>query len=51
MARDATSTLRVGDPAPDFELPTRDRLVIRLSDYRRRRHVVLLFYPLAFTPV
>jgi peroxiredoxin len=46
-----TKTLKVGDAAPDFELPTKDKQVIRLSDYRGRKNVVLLFYPLAWTPV
>ncbi len=37
--------------APDFELVNQHRQPIRLSDYRGRRHVVLAFHPLAFTPV
>jgi peroxiredoxin len=51
--------LEVGDEAPDFELmATGDgagkggpRKKIRLSDYRGKKHVVLAFYPAAFTPV
>ena len=45
MARRA----RVGDPAPDFELPGTHG-TFRLSDHRGER-VVLLFYPGDFTPV
>ena len=42
-------SLKVGDPAPDFELDgTEGRF--RLSDHRGKR-VVLLFYPGDFTPV
>jgi peroxiredoxin len=45
--------LRVGDTAPDFELPAVQRerkLRVRLSDFRNRKHVVLVFYPADFTP-
>ena len=39
----------VGDQAPDFELPDQDRAPVRLSSYRGRKNVVLVFYPLSFT--
>lgn len=42
-------TPRVGDQAPDFELPGTDG-PFRLSEHRGER-VVLLFYPGDFTPV
>lgn len=41
----------VGDPAPDFDLPDQHRQPVRLSDYQGKRHVLLVFYPLAFTSV
>lgn len=41
----------VGDTAPDFTLPTHAGAEIRLSDYRGERRVVLVFYPLDFSPV
>jgi thioredoxin-dependent peroxiredoxin len=41
---DDTSTLKVGDPAPEFELRTDRGETVRLSDFRGRR-VVLYFYP------
>ena len=44
-------TLAVGDEAPDFELPDQDRRPVRLSSFRGRKNVVLVFYPLTFTPV
>lgn len=47
---DKTQTLKVGDSAPDFTLPSRDGKV-SLSDYRGKKNVVLVFYPLAWTPV
>jgi peroxiredoxin len=51
--------LVVGDDAPDFELTaTGDtagkgspRKKIKLSDYRGKKNVVLVFFPAAFTPV
>ena len=53
---DRTQTLQVGDSAPDFELPGH-RIVggakekVRLSDFRGKKNVVLVFYPLDWTPV
>jgi mycoredoxin-dependent peroxiredoxin len=43
--------VEVGDEAPDFELPDQDRTPVRLSSYRGRKNVVLVFYPLSFTGV
>ncbi len=46
--------LKVGDKAPDFEVPAvvGDRKEkFKLSDYRGKKHVVLAFYPLDWTPV
>ncbi len=46
--------LKVGDMAPDFELPAvtgEQRHRVRLSDFRGKKHVVIAFYPLAWTPV
>jgi peroxiredoxin (alkyl hydroperoxide reductase subunit C) len=43
--------LPVGSPAPDFVLPNQHRTDVRLSDFRGRKHVVIAFHPLAFTPV
>jgi thioredoxin-dependent peroxiredoxin len=42
--------LRVGDPAPDFELPSTTGEMVRLSDYRGKSEVVLFFYPKDNTP-
>ena len=44
-------TLSPGDTAPDFELNDQSRTPVRLSDYRGRKHVLLVFYPLAFSGV
>ena len=45
--------LQVGAVAPDFELPavTGERKHrVKLSDYRGQQHVVLAFFPAAWTP-
>ena len=41
--------IEIGDEAPDFELPDQDRQPVRLSSYRGKKNVVLVFYPLSFT--
>ena len=43
--------LKRGDEAPDFELRTHKGGTVKLSDFRGRKHVVIAFHPLAFTPV
>lgn len=37
--------------APDFSLLSHTDRIVRLSDFRGRKHVVLAFHVLAFTPV
>jgi len=44
-------TIEVGDLAPDFELMDQDRTAVRLSSFRGRKSVVIVFYPLSFTGV
>ena len=50
---DRTKTLKVGDQAPDFELAGhRDASEkFKLSSMRGKKNVVLVFYPLDWTPV
>ena len=43
--------LKVGDMAPDFELMNQDKNIVKLSDYRGKKKVMLLFYPMDFSPV
>lgn len=43
------STLNIGDPAPDFTLPTGDGTTLSLKDLRGKK-VVLYFYPKDNTP-
>ena len=39
----------VGAQAPDFLLKDQNNQEVRLSDFRDRKNVLLVFYPLAFT--
>ncbi|MCX5066753.1 peroxiredoxin [Micromonospora lupini] len=41
--------IAVGAEAPDFVLKDQNNQEVRLSDFRGRRSVLLVFYPLAFT--
>jgi peroxiredoxin len=43
-------TLETGQLAPDFRLRGPGGQAVSLSEYRGRKHVVLFFYPLAFSP-
>jgi cytochrome oxidase Cu insertion factor (SCO1/SenC/PrrC family) len=45
----AKTTLKVGDVAPDFTLPSDQNRLVKLSDYRGKKNVILAFYVLAFT--
>ena len=44
-------SLQPGDAAPDFTLPATIGDKVSLSDYRGKKNVLLLFYPLDFSPV
>jgi len=47
----AGSALKVGDEAPWFTLPSsEDRLVDYYKDYYGKHHLVMTFFPAAFTP-
>jgi peroxiredoxin Q/BCP len=45
----AATELRVGEPAPDFELQASDGKTYRLADFRGKQAIVLAWYPKAFT--
>ncbi len=44
-----SSTLKVGDKAPDFTLPSTQGGTVHLADYLGKGTVVLAFFPAAFT--
>lgn len=45
----SSSTPRVGETAPDFSLDSTAGSPVRLADHRGQRHVLMAFFPLAFT--
>ncbi|MCX5909175.1 MAG: hypothetical protein NTY64_18895 [Deltaproteobacteria bacterium] len=48
----AWAQLKVGDEAPAFALPSsQDQLVDYYKDYYGKHHLVMTFFPAAFTPV
>ena len=47
----ATTAPEVGQTAPDFKLKGPGGQFVSLSEYRGKKNVVLVFYPLAFSPV
>lgn len=44
------AALEVGDRAPGFELPSTRGDTIKLADFAGKKDVVILFYPMDFTP-
>lgn len=53
-AEEPRMALKVGEMAPDFEVPAvvgDKRQKVKLSDFKGKKHVVLAFYPLDWTPV
>lgn len=48
---DSELNVKVGDPLPDFSLPTIDGGTVSLKDFKGKQHLVLTFIPAAWTPV
>ena len=44
------TSVRVGDPAPDFTLPDQRGQLVRLHDLTEKKNVALYFYPKDATP-
>ncbi len=42
---------KVGEFAPDFCLQDHRGQMVRLSDFLKKKNVVLAFFPLAWTPI
>ncbi|HEY6764719.1 MAG TPA: peroxiredoxin [Candidatus Sulfotelmatobacter sp.] len=41
----------IGGPAPEFSLKDQNQQEVKLSDFRGKKNVVLIFYPLDWSPV
>jgi len=48
---DSTLKVKVGEPAPDFTLPSISGERVSLSQFKGKKNVVLSFVPAAWTPV
>ena len=44
-------SLTIGASAPEFTLKDQDQKEVKLSDFRGKKRVVLVFYPLDWSPV
>lgn len=44
-------SITVGQAAPDFALPNQDKQEVKLSDFAGKKNVVIVFYPLDWSPV
>ena len=42
--------IAVGQTAPDFTLPNQDKKEVKLSDFAEKKNVVLVWYPLDWSP-
>ena len=42
---------KVGQPAPDFTLKSHLGTEVTLGDFRGHNNIVIVFFPLAWTPV
>src|SRR5207245_654346 len=45
-----TMPIAVGQPAPDFALKDQSQQEVKLSDFKGKKNVVLVFYPLDWSP-
>jgi peroxiredoxin len=44
-------SIAVGQPAPEFALKDQNQQEVKLADFKGKRNVVLMFYPLDWSPV
>ena len=51
VAQEAANEIKVGDTAPDFTLKDQDQKDWTLGSFRGKKNVVLIFYPLDWSPV
>jgi mycoredoxin-dependent peroxiredoxin len=50
MLEERTMSLTVGQKAPDFTLKDQNQTEVKLSDFTGKKNVVLVFYPLDWSP-
>jgi peroxiredoxin len=48
--KNLNGSLKIGDSAPDFSLPSTTKEKLSLSDYRGIKNIVVAFYGMDFTP-
>jgi mycoredoxin-dependent peroxiredoxin len=46
----STMSISVGQKAPDFTLQNQDKMDVKLSDYAGKKNVVVVWYPLDWSP-
>jgi peroxiredoxin len=51
QSTDSAPSVKIGDPAPNFTLPSINGDKVTLSDFKGKKNIVLAFVPAAFTPV
>lgn len=44
-------SVEIGQPAPDFCLKGHDDKEYKLSEFKGKKNLLMVFYPLAFSPV
>ena len=44
-------SISVGQKAPDFTLQNQDKKEVKLSDFAGKKNVVLMWYPLDWSPI
>jgi peroxiredoxin len=48
---DSIMAISVGQPAPEFSLKDQSQQEVKIADFRGKKNVVLMFYPLDWSPV
>jgi peroxiredoxin len=48
---DSSMAISMGTAAPDFTLKDQNQKEVKLSDYQGKKNVVIVFYPLDWSPV
>ncbi len=51
LAASGAGEIKIGAGAPDFKLNNQDRKEVKLSSFKNKKNVILVFYPVANTAV